>query len=63
MYQEMVVCPSLMRTTKSSLPVSVDLVTLRVIYPVYVSRLPRSLVAVSWLSGPTRRKSQSIDHA
>lgn len=48
---------SSMRTTRSSLPVSVVRVRPRVIFPVFVSRSSRSLVSVCSLSGRRRRRS------
>jgi len=60
-YPEMVVCPSSMRTTKSSLEVSVEKVTQWEICPECVSESSRSPAPLSSPFGSTRRKSQSSE--
>ena len=60
-YLVMVVCPLQTKTTKSSLPVSVVLDMLRVIFLEFVSRLSRQLVAVFLPSGSERRRSLSTE--
>lgn len=62
-YPAMVVCPSSMRTTRSSSLVSVVQVTPSVIFRESDSRLSRSPPSLCTLSGSERRRSPSSESA